>query len=501
MAATFAEAMDQIVNLVAIADDIRTDGQTSVVTKLDTYIQSLEGDGAPAAGAAAQAVRAAYNRAMLSTRSSALAHLIDVGIAINSNAAPDTDEFWDDLTQYMVDNYQNVQTRDITFGSVSAGASNVGTGTVYCLTVDRHGEPIEAVYLDTVVFECAEDQNTGTAIGKERFLLKMGNASIDRLNEAGAPFRGVATAVSGDEILRNASFGVRGGSSDASPTSVPRWTVGDIANFEFDSTNYFRPSPQERGATPRSLKIKATETVTQKLSTINQSLVTGVPYMALLRYNRAVGSATGTLVLRVGSNSATVAVSAQTGWNTLALTIDENLWYENFAEDDLDIQIDWTRTSGDILVDDVVFAPMTQYDNLWYCVVGGATAFLYNDRFTFENALAGSDGKFQSWLWRWFNRSLPSSKAATQVTAAGGRTLTFADTGDTITASSGSFVSDGYEIGMTLTVAGTSSNNGTFTITNVTATVITVEADDLADEGPLSSTATLNATGVTISDP
>ena len=52
---------------------------------------------------------------------------------------------------------------------------------------------------------------------------------------------------------------------------------------------------------------------------------------------------------------------------------------------------------------------------------------------------------------------------------------------------------------MKLTVAGTSNNNGTYTITNVTATVITV-SENLTDEGPLSSTATLDATA-TITDP
>jgi hypothetical protein len=50
-----------------------------------------------------------------------------------------------------------------------------------------------------------------------------------------------------------------------------------------------------------------------------------------------------------------------------------------------------------------------------------------------------------------------------------------------------------------LTVGGTSDNNGTYTIATVTATVITV-AESLANEGPLSSTATLDATA-SILDP
>ena len=83
---------------------------------------------------------------------------------------------------------------------------------------------------------------------------------------------------------------------------------------------------------------------------------------------------------------------------------------------------------------------------------------------------------------------------ATQVVASGGRTLTFA-TAETITASSGSFVTDGYLAGMRLRVRGTTNNNGAYKIAAVTATVLTVQSSDvLVAEGPLSSAATLDAT-------
>lgn len=87
---------------------------------------------------------------------------------------------------------------------------------------------------------------------------------------------------------------------------------------------------------------------------------------------------------------------------------------------------------------------------------------------------------------------LSVTQHATEVTAAVSRTLTFATADDTITASSGSFVTDGFRIGQTLVVAGTSNNNGSKTITNVSALIITV-SDNLTDEGPLNATATLNA--------
>lgn len=89
------------------------------------------------------------------------------------------------------------------------------------------------------------------------------------------------------------------------------------------------------------------------------------------------------------------------------------------------------------------------------------------------------------------------AQGATQVLASAGRTLTFATAGDTITASTGSFIDDGFYVGRTLVVAGTVSNNGSYTIIAVTALVITV-SQNLTNEGPLNATATLDSADVTL---
>jgi hypothetical protein len=77
-------------------------------------------------------------------------------------------------------------------------------------------------------------------------------------------------------------------------------------------------------------------------------------------------------------------------------------------------------------------------------------------------------------------------------------TLTFAEvggTGDTITRSRGSFLTDGFRVGDLLTVTGTVSNNitGVSPITGVTALVLTLGADDLAAEVIGSYSVTLTA--------
>lgn len=60
----------------------------------------------------------------------------------------------------------------------------------------------------------------------------------------------------------------------------------------------------------------------------------------------------------------------------------------------------------------------------------------------------------------------------------------------TITRASGSFVTDGFVTGRTITVTNSSRNNGTYTLTNVTSTVLTV-AEALVDETVATSTVTM----------
>lgn len=407
---SFAEIWTQIKNAVAMLDDIRTDGQDSVITKLDTYVQSLEGDATPAALSAAQALRSSYAGLIGQAAAILGPHLDDLRKAISSSAPPRSLQFWEDLREYMDTNSQDVQDRGINFGSVSAGGSNVGTGTVYRLTTDRLGHQIQSVWLSTTTFKCVRDQNSGTEVGREVFDVYSGAVLPDRIAEGGNPERIQVVGAAGDVILANCSFYSFSGTA-GSPTAISNWTstaTVNGTNFDFDSTNFFRASPEEkRQGTSYALNIKASTVLTQKLSTRRLRLNPAVPYLILLRYNRQVGSASGTLDLRVGTTEATVAVSAQTGWNTLAITMNSGAWLENFDEDDLTIDIDWTRTGGNLLIDDLVFVPLVPYGGLWWAFVGGATHALIGDTWSFTDALLGSDGKVQSWLWRAFNQYVP----------------------------------------------------------------------------------------------
>lgn len=99
-----------------------------------------------------------------------------------------------------------------------------------------------------------------------------------------------------------------------------------------------------------------------------------------------------------------------------------------------------------------------------------------NDRFVYARAQARAP-------------YVAAKMSRTRVHATSG-TMTFAEvgaTGDTITRSSGSFVTDGFAVGDMIVVSGTVSNNFTALapITAVTATVLTLDTDDLvAEVGP-----------------
>lgn len=92
----------------------------------------------------------------------------------------------------------------------------------------------------------------------------------------------------------------------------------------------------------------------------------------------------------------------------------------------------------------------------------------------------------------------------TTVRMSGTPTVTFAEvgaTGDTITRSTGSFISDGFVAGQAVTVALSASNNfANAKITAVSATVLTLDTQDLVAEGPVSGVSITGTTGITFAE-
>jgi hypothetical protein len=437
----------------------------------------------------------------------------------------DIDRVWEDIYDYCADTSPpyHVKSRGFTFGTPSAGASNVGNGEVVRLTTDENGWPLEGHFADNYTLECLEDGRQLGETGQEVFEIRGEAATQDGLELTGTGL--LETLVSLDSrgstgLVSNPSFdemtvtGLAAG-TPATPTAVSGWTDetdGDFSNTQadIDAADYYIASPNA----PRNtgLRLQANKTISQDLvSVAGARFDPGAPYVFGFAMKRE-SSATGTMTFTVGSVSRAITIGSQTDddwtWFWLVATPAANNWFDSFNQNTLKMSFALTSlATGTVIIDHVVASRMTRVGSFsdprvgrgamgtWIAIRSGTTPWVRGDSFTWTDSATGRE-KIPFWL-AWMGRGyLPAVDDATQVTAAGGRTLTFADDNpDTITASSGDFTSDGFQAGMTLTVAGTSNNNGTFTISGVTATVITlISTDTLTAEGPLSATATLDAT-------
>ena len=389
----------------------RTNG-TNWVGLEDTLVQALESDYAVEilqaagrsrsflAGLISDGNAAAHTFPMLQTYCRHLA---------NTPELSNTQVMLDRIFQYMVDNAKRATSRQFTFNNPAAGGGNAGNGTIIRLTKDKYNFDIENQFADAKAAYCRKDQNTGAFKHEEEFEFYDQSPGKDALNYSGGGLSARIKALSArNSLLLNPSLDTFGNTA-AAPTEITSWTSSttvNSTNYAFDTTNYYRDF---KGATPAALQMNVTENISQKLSLKGTQLDPEVPYLMRVAWNRTVGAASGTLLIRQGAVSNSVVAAAQAGWQLLYAVASpgQNYWHRQFNEQDMDIVIDWTRTGGTLLVDDIVFAPGVQFDGAWYWVIGGSTPFLWNDSFTWSDTEVGA--LVQNWLHRAFRRYFPHS--------------------------------------------------------------------------------------------
>ena len=375
---------------------------SALVTDVDAVLDGLDGDRSGDVGTAIRQWKADYAEMISADRVRALVDpiLLDMALDLLGWDGGIDEDFWNLMRVYQNTNSKTFQSRKITHGSWSY--SGTGDGAVYWLVTNIQDREIETVDLTLLTLECVTDQLGGTEAGRELFDFYQGQP-IDALADAGTGIRvsGIeAIAGSSGNLCNNPSFETLTGTA-AEPTAIPSWTSSvavSSSTFVFDSTNFFRSSPEETAnGTSYALKIITTCTLSQTFRTNGIALDPKKAYFGFLRYNRQVNSDTGTLLLRLGSDSVSVVLSAQTGWNTLAFALDKDRWPINMVEDAPDIQIDWTRTGGTgLLIDDVGIVEMIDIPKHGHvAIVGGATDFLAGGKFTVTPALSGTEGKIQ----------------------------------------------------------------------------------------------------------
>lgn len=341
------------------------------------------------------------------------------------------------LTTYMVDNPASIspgppkiQSRQILRGAFVKGSPFVGSGNAFRLFVDPYGNCLESGFADLIQVRCVGDRQSGSDPGRELFEFR-GQPRPDTLTYYQSGFgSGISTrlnAVSADDsaaLILNPSFADFSGTV-AVPTGITSWefftggvwTTSSSPNCTVDQTNTYRSALLE--TTPASLAITATQNIRQRFSTRRSVLSTFTPYYLQIAWRADLGSGgawTGTLTVKLGTNTFSVTVAGQVGWQILQIPIDKNTYFKNWDTDDASLEIDVVKTSGAntwLNLDDVVLAPFRPYDGHWVTIVGGVTPFLFYDTGSFTDTEPSSTtGKIQQHLQRLYGYSLPSAPKA-----------------------------------------------------------------------------------------
>lgn len=412
---TEAEIKTQISNLVNIFNELRLFGgvnATNLLGLIDTYEQSLEGEYNDRASATVAAMRAAYAASMDQLGPALTPQLRSYG---RLKAFPESDPvaIMARLYQYMVDNTLSVNSREFTFGTPSAGGSNVGNGVINRLNLDENGFDIEAQTPDAKVAKCVADAYSGAVQHEEVFEFRGATAERDLIKITGSGRVGLIRGLSARDSLNflgNPSFEVGTSGSD-----VTDWTfaTGTAANTALSST-YYRG--YQGVGTPYSLQINNNIKITQAFSNRNANFNPAVPVYAQIAVNRNGSGADGTLTFTFGDQTVTQTISAlgASGWNVIRIAIGTKNWYKTFNATSpiFAVEVSGGSTFG-LLVDDIIVAPFSSFDGSWYAPVGGSTPWLKDDSFTWSDS-QGVSAKLQQAFWRAYGMYLPASKTGAE---------------------------------------------------------------------------------------
>ena len=278
--------------------------------------------------------------------------------------------------------------------------------------MDENAFDLEACPVEKKTLKCIADQNTGVQEQAEVFEIIGEPSSFDSIlrSSFGSGADANTTIVSkhagqgsGGSLLTNSSF------SEFDSAATPKFTgwteTSGGTNVAQDTTNFYRSHPGAQ--TNASLRLNGSALLKQTLANMRiRRLDVDTPYQLRAMVNNSQHSGSGgNIVIRMGSTSKTVALTAlSAGWNEVILDFDQNCWPRSFNEDPFDVEIEWSSaSSGAVLVDDVIFAPLDQIDGTYWFLRGNAathTPWLLDDILSFtDTGGAPATAKIQYWLW------------------------------------------------------------------------------------------------------
>lgn len=386
-------------------------GITSLLTTLNTLDTALVGDYTDEASDAAQAIRSLLAGIVSpETAASMLRPWLKTYCksVIGRTDLSNDSQMIQEIYRYLHDNSIFLQSRAFTFGTPTAGGSNVGTTQLLRCSTDAYNYPIESGYVDSKRALCILDSNTGTSQGNEVWQIVGQARARDDIQRSGSGQEGTVTGLTiDDSLLTNAGFRAYSGTA-AAPTGLTGWTSqsGDSSTYyTIDTTNYFRAAPSD--STPSSLVLQASNLYTQKLTVRGTELSPNAAYALIVIWNRSIGTGSGTLTFRLGSQSTAISVSAQSGWQVSKVpnTFGSANWYRNFAQTDLQIEMQWKKTSGTVNIAEILLVPGTVFDNHWYWMVPSSATWVpprINDTHTWPDLATATTAQNQEWLSRAF---------------------------------------------------------------------------------------------------
>lgn len=326
----------------------------------------------------------------------------------------------DAMYRWAIDNSELLAPRGLNFQAPQANGGNTGNGVIRRLTVDDRNYNLGPAVADSFEARCLVDANTeGGARNREQFLVESDIAARDALQLTGL---GVArTLVCADpfvdSMLANASFESRGG-NNADPTSLTDWEVSagvsaGVMTLVSGNTNTYLPAAAETEIR-RSVRLVASTRLTQRLDRRGTLLDQYRPIYAAIAYRASGG---GTLALRLGQISASVAYTAAT-WAVLELSTSTTAWYRSIVKEALAYEIQNTRTSGAVRIDDAWLVYWTPIAGTYYLARPGRVPFragtlpnAAGDKFTWADS-GGTTGINLRTFQRLTGRSFPYAASA-----------------------------------------------------------------------------------------
>jgi len=418
---TKASFFTQIANLIKILDETykySAINTTNLLDVIETAQQSYEGNHISATESAVASFRSNYSGILSSGTALLNSVILDLARQGYNSLSTSVVAALVDIAKGMNDGTETILNRSFTFAPIVSGGSNVGTGTVYRTTKGKWGHDLESGVGGTVRVNITSDRNTGRQSGAEQSVIfGDGQKPADQLDigTASGTTADLSSKRISDSILANSSFDTFAGTGGGGTFAATPWTVSSQSNFDGDISNYYRTPAS---GTPASLKFLTNASIEQTFSTAGISFDTTRPAFLIVRFNRQIGLCDGTLTIRLGSQTESVVLAAQTGWNVITLGIGATNkgWYDVFKEDNsgngVRIKIELSgRTTGTLLVDDVLLVQPQLYNGLYYMLVPGQTDFLIGDTFSFADTVAET-GIIQKWIARLYSTSLPHTSGA-----------------------------------------------------------------------------------------